>query len=287
MPLSLSQKSNVRRHLGYPLIGLPRISPAGGTLAAGTTSSYRYFQAYGMLEFRLNNLNMDEESRLLGSYYGGLSVIGPTPGVGDTLVVTFSGGNLVSPVVITVTVTAPMIIPTPPNPVYVNSNAGLGIVMTLAQLVLQNTALQAAKITGFAPYSTGSFANAAIPLPEVAFTSPVPFSLSVSTTGLVAAQIIMDGSTPLSPSLPTMPGLTTAPIFGYMPILDYLESAYGGATQNLDTSKADVWSARMTELPERMSQYMIWREKLSEFLAIPVNPDSRNNYRDKGLTAFA
>jgi hypothetical protein len=48
MALTLEQKSSVRRHLEYPVAGVYRISPAGGTLAAGS-ASWRFFQAFGFL----------------------------------------------------------------------------------------------------------------------------------------------------------------------------------------------------------------------------------------------
>lgn len=287
MPLTLQQKATVRRHLGYPVIGIPVTSPAGGTLALGTAASYRFFQAYGFLEFRLNNLNTDEESRLLGGYYSSVSVIGPTPNVGDTLAATFTGSFTGSPRTVTVTVTSGMVTPTPPNPVYVNNNAGLGIVMALAGQVLNDSVLAAVPIRGWAPYGTGAFSNNTIPLPEVAFSASIPYTLTVATTGLVAAQVPMNGQSQLPPFIPTLPGLTTAPIYGYLNILDYLESAWGSATQNLDTAKADVWTARQTELAQRQSQYVIWQKRLSNFLGIPMCDFNFNtDQRGSGMSAY-
>jgi len=49
-----------------------------------------------------------------------------------------------------------------------------------------------------------------------------------------------------------------------------LESAIGGASDNLDTEKADVWTARKDELEVREQLYNRWRKKLSQFLAIPL-----------------
>lgn len=290
MPLTLQQKQDVRRHLGYPLIGLPRTTQAGGALAAGTTASYRYFQAYGMLEFRMNNLQAAEEAALMGGYYSSVSVLGPTPNVGDTLTATFTGNFTGSPVSLIVTVIPGMIVPTPPNPVYVNSNSGLAVVATLAQLVLQNATLMAAGFSGFSPYGSGPFAyqNTAVPLPEVSFVNPViPYTLTVTTTGLVAAQVNMTGQSQIPPYLPVMPGVTTITTYGYIPILNFFESSYGGTSQNLDTIRADVWTARHTELAERMSLYIVWREKLAGFLDIPVNPSARAGHlRGKGFSAF-
>jgi hypothetical protein len=130
--------------------------------------------------------------------------------------------------------------------------------------------LAAAGIYGLAPYGTGQFSNSVIPLPEVSFNGPTPYTLTVVTTGMVAAQVMMNGQVQLPPFMPTLPGLTTSPIYGYLPVLDYLESAWASTTQNLDTSKADVWTARQSELAQRQSQYVIWQKRLSNFLGIPM-----------------
>ncbi len=285
MPLTLAQKSDVRRFLRYPLAGLYRLSPAGGSVAVGT-AGYRYFTAYGQMEFRLNNLAPDEEARLTGNAYAAIAVIGPTPNVGDTLSVTFSGGNLAAPVTITVTVTSEMITATPPgqaNPGLVNANAGLGIINTLAQYVNNNTTLAAAKIQALCPYGTGPFAQNAIPLPEVAFTSNNLFTISLTQTGAVSATITGEGGF-LSPSL--SPGVNLPNIYGYLPILSYLENAYGSASQDLSTTKADVWTARATEVPERFSLFMTYSQRMAEFLQLPMNVRHTTDFRKSSLRSF-
>ncbi len=62
MSLSNTQKVDVRRHLGYPV--------AGGV--ANSFTSYRFFQNYGMLEWRLNNLATEEEVLII-TYIGQLN----------------------------------------------------------------------------------------------------------------------------------------------------------------------------------------------------------------------
>ena len=59
--LSLLQKADVRRHLGF--------GPVGTNTAAsgGSFIGYRFFVTQGLLEYRLNNLSIDEETILLGS----------------------------------------------------------------------------------------------------------------------------------------------------------------------------------------------------------------------------
>lgn len=78
MALILAAKSSIRRHLNYPLIGLYKLGPGGATLAAGS-AGYRFFQAYGFLEYKMNNLNPDEEARLTGQAYAAAALSGGQP----------------------------------------------------------------------------------------------------------------------------------------------------------------------------------------------------------------
>jgi hypothetical protein len=62
--LTDAEKVNTRRHCGYPAYG--------GT--PGGFSSWRFYQAYGLLEYRLNNLT-EPEVRVLRGYLDTLSVL--------------------------------------------------------------------------------------------------------------------------------------------------------------------------------------------------------------------
>lgn len=59
MALTENQKIDIRRHLGY--------GPFGNTGTAGSFAGYRFFQHYGLLEFRLQNLQTKEEQVLVGN----------------------------------------------------------------------------------------------------------------------------------------------------------------------------------------------------------------------------
>lgn len=54
MALTDAQKVKVRYHLGYPVFGGQPVQAFG----------YRYFMHYGTLEFRMNNLTSDEETKV-------------------------------------------------------------------------------------------------------------------------------------------------------------------------------------------------------------------------------
>jgi hypothetical protein len=74
-PLTDGEKVDVRRFCGYP---------AYGASATGQ-ESWRYFQAYGLLEFRLNNLS-GPEIGIVRRYLGTLSALeGAVPATSDNL----------------------------------------------------------------------------------------------------------------------------------------------------------------------------------------------------------
>jgi hypothetical protein len=275
MAVTDAQKVQIRRHMGYPVMGLMQFSPGGASL--GTASSgYRFFQAYGLMEWRLNNLQVSEEAALVGSCAAGIALVGVQPTVGQTASVVFAGGGIVGgPITIT-------------TPAFATSGTDGRLVLCqqLASLVSLNVTLQAAGIYAATPYGTGPFAQNAVPLPEVGFVGPTPFTISATSTGALAPVVTSQGVN-VAPSTTLDGGITT--IYGYLNILNGLESAYAGASDNLDTSKADVWTARSNELGLRTSLYINWRAMLSDFLGVPVNPQRRreNDPSRHGAIRFA
>ena len=274
MSVTDAQKVQVRRHMGYPVIGLMNMSPAGGALG-NAAAGYRFFQAYGLLEWRLNNLQVSEEAALVGSCAGGVSLVGPQPAVGDTVSVTLSGGGIASPQTLT----------TPPFSLS-GSDGRLVFCQNIAGLVSSNSVLRAAGVYAATPYGTGPFAQTAVPVPEVGFVGPAPFAVAASGTGSTAPQVLSQGVF-VPPSASLDGGNTT--VYGYIPILNGLESAYTGASDNLDTAQADVWKSRSNELGLRMSLYQTWQGMLSDFLGVPINPQRRreNDPSRKGAIRFA
>lgn len=272
MPLTFTQKTEIRRHLKYPVIGLIRQSPGGGTLASGF-AGYRYFQAYGAMEYKLNNLNPDEEAKLLGTALAAVAFVGNGPNPGDSVSVTFSGAGI-SP---SQTVTATYPSPTPPG------DGKLWLANQLAALVQANTVLQGAGVQGIAPYGTGAFAQSAVPLPEVAFVAPASFAISTAFSGAAAPAITATGA--LVPPSTSLDGVTT--IWGYLPIAAGLENAWLTSSQNLDTIKADVWKGRSNEAGARRSLYEQWCQQMADFLGIPHFIDANQAPTRTGAIRFA
>lgn len=271
MALTMAAKSDCRRHLRYPVAGLIRVSPAGGTLASGA-AGYRFTQAFGFLEYKMNNLNPDEEARLTGNAFAAVALVGNQPNPGDSVSVVLSGGPISSP--------QTLVAVFPGN---IGFDGRLWLAAQLAALCSLNTVLQAAGVIGVSPYGTGPFTQSAIPVPEVAFTCASTFSIAASGSGALAPQITATGAL-LSPSA-SMDGVTT--IFGYLPILNGLENALTGTSQNLDTASAGPWKSRGNEAGKRMSLYRWHQQALSDYLGTPINPQRLNSARGSGAIVYA
>jgi hypothetical protein len=64
MAFTDAEKTDIRRFCGYPAYGA---APAG-------LQSWRFYQAYGLLEFRMNNLS-DAEAAIVRRYLGTLTAL--------------------------------------------------------------------------------------------------------------------------------------------------------------------------------------------------------------------
>ena len=229
-------KVKIRKHLGYGVAGLYRQSPAGGTLAPGAIG-YRFFQAYGHLEYRMNNLSGSEEAMITGFAVGAISFIG-TPAVGDVFTVNLSGGGLSTPVTLTATAAA--------------GDQNTNIAAKIAAAANLNATLQQAGLYAVAPYGTGPFSPTDnVPLPEVTFQGSAAFILTASAvvSGTCAPRVTAQGAV-IGPAA-TIDGVNT--LVGHVPILDGLEGAIVSASQNFDTRQADVWKGRGSEMALRVA----------------------------------
>ena len=75
MPLTDSEKTDARRFCGYPVYGA---APVG-------MEAWRFYQVYGLLEFRLNNLS-DSELLVLRRYLATLTMLeAAVPRSGESL----------------------------------------------------------------------------------------------------------------------------------------------------------------------------------------------------------
>ncbi len=75
MAFTDAEKTDIRRFCGYPAYGA---APAG-------LQNWRFYQAYGLLEFRMNNLS-DAEMAIVRRYLGTLTILElAVPRAGDNL----------------------------------------------------------------------------------------------------------------------------------------------------------------------------------------------------------
>lgn len=56
----------IRRHCGYPVVG---------STPPGPFTGYRFFQAYGLLEYRLQHLQAEEETVVRDTYLANLALL--------------------------------------------------------------------------------------------------------------------------------------------------------------------------------------------------------------------
>lgn len=59
----------------------------------------------------------------------------------------------------------------------------------------------------------------------------------------------------------------------YLANLATLETAIVGASANLDTAQAAVWTHNKNEVRDREALYASWRRKLCAFIGIPPGPE--------------
>ena len=252
MALSGPQKSDVRRHLGYPTTGQPLVGPGSQTFSA-PTAGWRYFKAFGQLENRLNSLPPFDEARLMGLAHGAIAFVGGPAAGGELFTITITSAVLGGPEAFIVTAQA--------------GDTVAILTGRVAAAAALNTVLQSAGFT-----TTGFSGDLELPLACV--VHPVPFTISIAQVASQVAATIVNQGALVEPfaivDTSTIPPTTR---YGYIPILNWLEGAHAGTTDNLDTTKADVWTARSDEQEARDKLYRSWQKKLSLFLDIPRNSE--------------
>jgi hypothetical protein len=265
MPLTEQYKSDIRRYLGYPVVGLYNQSPAGGSLA-NLNSGYRYFEAYGQLEYRMNQMKPDEEARVTGQIYGAIGFANSNiPIIAGTVITVSLTSSVFSPATQTLTYTV------------LDTDTLLTIVSAFANLAALNTQFAAAGGQAVNEYGVGPWSNTIVPIPITSFILPAAFTLTVSGAGNTVPQVFTQGQQ-LPPFLNITTTLPPTTIYGYLPILNQLESDLLGSTNNLSVSVAREATLRSTELREREWLFDTWRLKLSQFLGITLNPNDWSKY---------
>jgi hypothetical protein len=277
------QKVALRRHLFYPAIGLPVVSPSAGLTYASGAAGYRYFNAFGFLEWKMGNLAPIEEATLVGAAYGSVALLAvPNPAFqvpgnqlfvpsGASGSVTIAGTFSGSPV--TFTYTAPQ------------AQTPLQFIAGLAAAGAASSVLQAAGFFVVAPYGAGDASpQNVLPVPYLSVVNPAIFTITATASGGIGLTVISAGGL-VPPSAVTTDPISKSPVttYGYVPILNLLESAMVAATENMDTLEAGgpgMWRWNPDEFRDRAGQYKSWACGTARFLGLPLGTDSAANIYD-------
>ena len=257
--LSDFQRTNVRRHMGYPVVGMPFQSPVGGASMAHGFPGFRYFEISSTLEFRLQYMMPFEESFITG-FAAGLVSVRRTDGQDPRS--PFAAGVAASLVITQA--------PAPPVTVTVITAEGddsFALAINLANAAAADPTLAAAGITATAPLNGGgNWPANTTPIPSLQITAPLSFTVASSAVAPAMAY-----AEPASGSLPPLQVvIDEVTYYGYLQILDVLQGRVATASENLDTLKADVWTARPDEMEAREALYQNWRLKLARYLDVPL-----------------
>lgn len=241
-------RSDVRRHLKYPAIYYQANN--------GENTCGIYPVSDSQLEIRLNSLSAIDEARLTGQAIGALFLSGNAPNPGDQVTVQIvsadlTGGN---------------------ESVVVTAGSGASLEQMAQSVVTALNLNTDLKTHQFYATRRGN---------EVFIVSPSIFTLSAVGTGNISVGQTAYGSK-MDPSA-TVGSDDDGPIikWGILGILNFLEGEIAGATQNLDTTKADVWTARADEVKQRQNLYRDWQSRLSAFIGIPINPASTEGWDNR------
>jgi hypothetical protein len=258
--LTEAQKATVRRLMGYPSAGAPLVSPGGGTLAHGFIS-HRFHQVSGLLEFRMNWMQPVEEAMLTGL---------------SSAMLTVSGSVTAPAQIVALSVT-----PNGQNPVAVQYSTVSGdniatVAVGIANAILASQTLVSAGFSASAPIGGGAFAlvspnGTTQPFPGVQITAPDDFQITATGDTSLLATIQAGSGVPQEPtSMITDAAGTQRTYRGFINILSALQSLIGSVSDNLDTTKADVWTARSDEMQARVKLFNYWRGQLAAFFDIPL-----------------
>lgn len=253
------QKIQIRRHLGFPVAGNPVQSPVGGSTLLSGFQGYRFFTVYGQLEYRMNWMQPIEEAIITGLQTMVVTISAATTasiGAGLVLSVEIIQGSLDETVSYTT----------------VAGDTIYSIGQNLANNLLANANLVAAGFYAASPLSTGAYSQAARP---PAVVQPFP---GLQITDLSKFNNVLTSATPVFLSAGSSVSIAPPPSAtidgelyqGYLAILDKIEGMSATSIENLDTEKADVWTARRDEVEAKEHLYYVWRQKLAEFMEIPL-----------------
>lgn len=250
--LSQRYRIAVRRHLGVPF---------AGTAQAGRLFGWRFSIKVEDLEWKMSNLQPNEEQLLTGFAVASWQILGfQTVGNVLTATVLDAAGTLhtVNYTVQLSDLNPPPDIINPPN-----ATASYGVALSLAAAI--NAQLNALGFKASAsspndvpapPFQSPGFAEVTLSGPSSAL-----FTIGASATG--GTDFIVGEQCYPSPITQT---INNVQLFGYVPVLDALQNRVSSADLTLWIQTVDVVTFRKDEVRQRIGLYRVLCEMLSRDL---------------------
>jgi hypothetical protein len=260
--LSAGTKADIRRHMGVPVAGIN---------AGGVQLGYRYDTKVGDLEYRMINLQPYEEATITGQPIGSIQITG-MPAIGDPISITMTPPSG-SPVVVSYAVTNQDLLAIENTPGFLNNGPLYSVAQNIARAInlnpspfmaAANPPVDISAAPGYGP------TYAEVLLQAIADPS---FTIAASATGETGAIVTNQGDSIYPQStFSDYPGGPTL-LAGFVPILNYLDSNVSSrANAFLSFTQADVVTFRPDEIGRRDDLYERMRQKLADYLGVPLFP---------------
>lgn len=249
--LAQRQKVAIRRHLGVPF---------AGTAQAGRLFGWRFAIHVEDLEWKMSNLQPNEEQLITGNAVGSWGIY-DVPTIGDVL--TFNVIDALGTHSVPYTVTFADL--HPQQNIVNPSEASVTFQIALNVATAINLALNARG------YQASAAAPADIPAPpyfapyfsEVIITGPGPTVFAISASVVGTTNVIVQEQVYPSPVTAQINGTQ---LYGYVALLDALSMRVLSADLTLWIEKADVVTFRKDEVRARKAPYRYTAEMLSRDL---------------------
>lgn len=238
---------SIRSHLGYPPVGAPQLAPGrvGRYLLTNIDLSV-YDDSYNALEFRLNRLRAAEEVLLTGAAYGAIFFGNLQPfTTSDSITITITQGSDIDKELEFTALDGELLVP---------------FMTRISTEINQDVELTQAGFTGSFPTDGSAF--------ELAIFAPTEFEISISMTGAMLATLSGFGRLPSVHFDSCCDGGEV--VYGYIKICDELENAIAGSSKQLGYSALGDTKMNMRVLRDRERLYKRYRNRLAEFLKVPV-----------------
>lgn len=275
-----TQKTEIRRILGFPMIGAPlNFSNVMGSATLG--SYYRIWEHYEWMETRMNALLQDEEVQIFGAEHSQFG----TYLIPATLTATIVGGSPVVGAEVQFQVNGSLetyIVQSGDTAAKIAAALAAAIALdaTVNSLLVANPEGASIVLTARTPGSAGN----GIAIQAFSSDASVKIQLGSGTAQQVVYGATAGGADPPGPRF-TPQGQTTI-VYGYIPIIRILEADLTSGRRSLTTSKVDVLEFRPTELLEREKLMDWWKREMATGLNLPLYADFAGNRKRRRRRAI-